>query len=112
MIATRTGDAPRGADLAREAQRLAADVPNQRALATWALAEALTATGDKGTEAAWREAIGALEGVGTVREHAESLRGFARFLRHSGRESEALDVLDRAASLAGTLANDSVAADR
>ena len=112
MIATRTGDAPRGADLAREAQRLAADVPNQRALATWALAEALTATGDKGTEAAWREATGALEGVGTVREHAESLRGFARFLRHSGRESEALDVLDRAASLAGTLANDSVAADR
>ena len=54
----------------------------------------------------------ALQKVGTVREHAESLRGYARFLRAANRESEALDILDRAAGLAGTPATDAASAER
>jgi tetratricopeptide (TPR) repeat protein len=112
MLATRAGDAMRGCELAREAQRLAGDVPNQHALATWALADALTVANDPTADQAWRDATSALEKVGTVREHAESLRGYARYLRAMSRESEALDVLDRAAGLAGTPSNDSASADR
>ncbi len=112
MLATRNGSPADGAALAREARELAADAPNQHALATWALAEALTAAGDAGAEPAWRDATAALQKVGTVREHAESLRGYARFLRAANRESEALDILDRAAGLAGTPATDAASAER
>jgi tetratricopeptide (TPR) repeat protein len=64
------------------------------------LAAALALKGDlDGAEARYREAAGLLEEYGQPPEYSAALRGWADVLRQQGKESEALDVLERAAAL-------------
>jgi tetratricopeptide (TPR) repeat protein len=65
------------------------------------LAEGLALTGE--TDAAhdaFRKATTLLEKQGHRRDYVEAYRGWGKFLRRSGREEEALEVLERAADLA------------
>lgn len=103
MCATRSGAFVEAASRAREAQDAAAQLPNQLALATWALAEALAGLEDPAAAETFAAASAQLREHGTIREHAQALRAYGRFLRDSGRETEALDVLDLAAEVAAGL---------
>ena len=109
MCATEAGD-PAGAEgLAEEALLLAAGLPNERGNAWWAIAEARSHRADRDAgeaDAAYGEALELLAAHGTVREHAALLRSYGRFLRHEGRELEALDVFERAAEVAANLQTD------
>ena len=49
---------------------------------------------------------------GTVRQQANVLRSYGRFLRESGREREALDVFERAADVASNLQVEAASAER
>ena len=112
IYATGAGDPEWAVRLAEEAVALAAEAPNERGNAWLALAEARSrATGD-GADAAYAEALALLSAHGTVREHAAALRSYGRFLRESGRESEALDVFERAAEVAANLQADPAGLDR
>ncbi len=83
--------------LAREALELAGDtLPEDRGQAMLTLAEALAALGDAAAEEAYRKAAEHIEAAGPPRFRADAYRGWARLLRAQGRESEALDLLERA----------------
>ncbi len=110
MYATGAGDPEAAVRLAEEAIALAAEVPNERGNAWLALAEA-RGTGED-ADAAYAEALALLSAHGTVREHAAALRSYGRFLRESGRESEALDVFELAAEVAANLQADPAGLDR
>jgi tetratricopeptide (TPR) repeat protein len=103
ICATRSRSFGEGAQRAREAQEAAALLPNQLALATWALAEALAGVQDPAAGETFATATTQLSVHGTVREHAQALRAYGRYLRDSGREGDALDVLDLAAEVAAGL---------
>jgi tetratricopeptide (TPR) repeat protein len=69
--------------------------------ALWMLAEGLALTGDEdGANEAFAEATKLLEQHGHHRDHVEAYRAWGKFLRRTGREEEALEVLERAADLA------------
>jgi tetratricopeptide (TPR) repeat protein len=73
----------------------------ERGNALWALAEGLALTGDvDGADKAFREATTTLDEQGHRRDYVEAYRAWGKFLRLSGREEEALEVLERAADLA------------
>ena len=97
---------------AREAIELAAELPNERAQATWALAEALAGRGDAQAADVYGQATDLLEAHGTLRERAEALRAYGRYLRSSGREADALDVLERAADVAAELQREPLRSSR
>src|SRR3954454_15882016 len=77
------------------------EYPHERGNALWALAESLALTGDTdGAHDAFRQATTLLEEEGHRRDYVEAYRAWGKFLRRSGREEEALEVLERAADLA------------
>jgi transcriptional regulator with XRE-family HTH domain len=87
--------------LAREAVALV-DRRNEPELGTAkaALAQALTLAGDvEGAETAFAEAVDLLESQSRWREATEAAQAWGKLLRKTGREAEALDVLERAAEL-------------
>jgi tetratricopeptide (TPR) repeat protein len=100
-IATLRGDATAAVALAREALELAdADDPLDQGLAHFALADGLALDGSlDAAHAAYGRAVELLEQQGRWRDAANACRAWARALRHSGREEQALDVLDHAAEL-------------
>jgi len=106
--ALRTGDLRAAERHARAAQAHAKDIPNQHALATWVLAEALAGRGEATAAEAFSSAAQGLEQHGTVREHVEVLRAYAHYLRDNGREREALELLDRAAEVASAARRETV----
>jgi transcriptional regulator with XRE-family HTH domain len=113
--ATEAGDPARAEALAEEALLLAEGLPNERGNAWWAMAEARSQRGDGdpgAADVAYGQALELLAGHGTVREHAAVLRSYGRFLREGGRESEALDVFERAAEVAANLQPDPAGAER
>jgi tetratricopeptide (TPR) repeat protein len=74
--------------------------PNERGNALLALARAHEATGDDvQAEASYAAASDLLAAHGNASERSDTFRSWARYLRRLGRESEALDVLDRAADV-------------
>jgi transcriptional regulator with XRE-family HTH domain len=88
---------------AREAlDALGNEYPAERGLACAVLAEAAAAQGKPEADGAFREAAELLDEHGHQVDRAETYRAWARYLRKAGRESEALDVLDRAAELSST----------
>src|SRR3954447_8667046 len=92
-------EAVRGARAALEA--VGDEYPHEQGNALWALAEGLALTGE--TDAAhdsFRKATSLLENQGHRRDYVEAYRAWGKFLRRSGREDEALEVLERAADLA------------
>ena len=97
------GNADRAITLAREAIALIDDGSKlDQGLAFSALGDALSLAGERqGADEAYRRAVAAFEGYGRWRDAANTCRSWARMLRQMGREEQALDVLDRAADLAG-----------
>ncbi|HEX6491625.1 MAG TPA: helix-turn-helix transcriptional regulator [Gaiellaceae bacterium] len=86
--------------LAREGlAALADDHPAERGVALGVLGGALAEQGKAEAEAIFEEAAKLLEEHGRHVERTAAYRTWARFLRRAGRDSEALDVLDRAAEL-------------
>jgi tetratricopeptide (TPR) repeat protein len=109
-IALLRGDAATAASSAREALALCSESQlMERGLSLYALADALALQQslDDAT-AAYDDAVALLEQTGQWRYAAAAARAWGRVLRDHGRESEALDVLDRAAEL-GTRAAPEVA---
>lgn len=94
-----------GAEAARRARESLAllddDVPAERGFAYLALAEGLVLADDlDGALLAYADSAARLESAGRRQEAAQTCRAWARVLRRSGREAEALDVLERATDLA------------
>lgn len=96
------GDGDEAVRRARAALDAAADeYPHERGNALWALAEGLALTGDvDGAHESFRQATTLLEERGHRRDYIEAYRAWGKFLRRTGREDEALEVLERAADLA------------
>ncbi len=106
------GDAAAAEAYGHEALALAAELPNERGLAWWAIADARAAGGNPAADEAYREASRLLAGHGSVREHAGVLRSYGRYLRDAGREREALDVFEQAADVAANLQGEPASAER
>ena len=74
--------------------------PTERGCALYALGQAHEALGaPTQAEASYAAAAELLATHGSPADRSDAFRGWARFLRKQGRESEALDVLDRAADV-------------
>jgi tetratricopeptide (TPR) repeat protein len=85
---------------AREAlEALGDEHPGERGVALGVLAAALAQRGEPDADDAFKRAARLLDGHGNHVERADTYRAWARYLRSAGRDSEALDVLDRAAQL-------------
>jgi tetratricopeptide (TPR) repeat protein len=100
--AAHLGDGEEATRRARAALDAVGDeYPHERGNALWALGEGLALTGE--TDAAhesFQKATTLLEKEGHRRDYVEAYRAWGKFLRRSGREDEALEVLERAADLA------------
>jgi len=103
-LAVAHGDGDEAIRRGRQAVEAARDeFPNQRGLALAAIAAGLALNDDDAADETYREAIELLIEHGTRRERNDVLLTYGRFLRSAGRDQEALDVLDQAADVAGTL---------
>jgi tetratricopeptide (TPR) repeat protein len=100
--AAHLGDGEEAVRRARAALEAVGDeYPHEKGNALWALAEGLALTGE--TDAAhdsFSKATSLLEQQGHRRDYVEAYRAWGKFLRRSGREDQALEVLERAADLA------------
>jgi transcriptional regulator with XRE-family HTH domain len=106
-LAVAHGDGDEAIRRGRQAVEAAGDeFPNQRGLALAAIAAGLALNLDPAAGDVYREAIDLLGPHGTRRERNDVLLTYGRYLRSVGRDQEALDVLDRAADVAGTLQTD------
>jgi tetratricopeptide (TPR) repeat protein len=112
MHAARAGDFGEAERLGQQALDLTAELPNEHGQAWWAIAEARAGAGDPDADDAFRHAIDVLRDHGTVRNYANVLRAYGRYLRDAGREREALDVFERAADVASNLQAESTTAER
>ena len=112
MCAARAGafeDAERFGD---EALELATELPNARGQIWWAIAEARVGAEKPGADDAFQQALELLAEHGTVREHANLLRVYGRYLRDTGRKHDALEVFERAADVASNLQGQPTSAER
>jgi transcriptional regulator with XRE-family HTH domain len=112
MCATAAGDSAGAEHLGSQALLLAAELPNERGNAWWAIAAARAAGGGGDADDAYREAVELLAEHGTVRQYSAVLRSYGRYLREAGREHEALDVFERAAEVASNLQGEPATAER
>ena len=112
-VAALQGDAEAAVRLGREAVELAGhESPADRGVALSALADGLVMIGDTAVAGdAYAEAVSILEEQGRWRHAATACRAWGRMLRQAGAETEALDVLDRAAELSMRAAPDGVRAE-
>jgi tetratricopeptide (TPR) repeat protein len=101
-IAIHVGAADEAISKAQAAVETAGDeFAREKGTALWALAEARALAGDQdGANEAFRDATALLEAHGHKRDLVEAQRSWGKFLRRSGREAEALEVLERATDLA------------
>jgi tetratricopeptide (TPR) repeat protein len=95
------GDGEQAVERAREALELYDESdPGERGIASRALAEGRALRGEvANANAAFEQAVGLLEQAGRFQEAAQAARAWGRTLREHGQESQALDVLERAAEL-------------
>jgi transcriptional regulator with XRE-family HTH domain len=100
-IALLRHEAENAAELARNALELSrASLPAEEGIALYALADALAMSGDvTGADKAYGEAVELLERGSRWRDAAAACRAWGRLLRENSRETQALDVLDKAAEL-------------
>jgi tetratricopeptide (TPR) repeat protein len=89
--------------LAREAlEHLGDDNPAERGVALAILAQALAEQENPEADQTFKSAVQLIDEHGRQVEKADTYRSWAHYLRKAGRESEALDVLDRAAQLSSS----------
>jgi tetratricopeptide (TPR) repeat protein len=89
--------------LARDAlELLGEDHPPERGLVLGILAEALANQGSPEADETFKRAVELIDVHGRHVEKVETYRAWARYLRKAGRESEALDVLERAAQVSSS----------
>jgi tetratricopeptide (TPR) repeat protein len=112
MCATAAGDSAGAVHLGQQALALSDELPNERGHAWWAIAEARGRGREADADDAYLEAIALLGKHGTVRQHANVLRSYGRFLRDNGREREALDVFEHAADIASNLQGEPASSER
>jgi tetratricopeptide (TPR) repeat protein len=100
--AVHLGDGEEAVRRARAALAAVGDeYPHEHGNALWALAEGLALTGEAdAADDAFRKATSLLGEQGHRRDYVEAYRAWGKFLRRSGREDQALEVLERAADLA------------
>jgi tetratricopeptide (TPR) repeat protein len=110
--AARAGEYEDAERYGNEALIYAHSLPNEQGQIWWALAEARSGAGEPGADQAFANAVELLAEHGTVREHANLLRVYGRYLRDEGREREALDIFERAADIAANLQGERATADR
>ena len=110
--AARSGSFAEAERLANEGLVLASELLNEQGQLWWAIAEARAGDGREDADDAFGQAIDLLSEHGTVREYANLLRSYGRYLRGAGREREALDVFERAANVASNLQGEPTAAER
>jgi transcriptional regulator with XRE-family HTH domain len=113
-VAALRGEAAKAVALASRAVELAGeDAPVDRGLALAALGDGLSLTDDAtAADKAYAEAVELLEGQGRWRPAATTALAWGRMLRLTGREADALDVLDRAAALGMRATPDAARAER
>jgi transcriptional regulator with XRE-family HTH domain len=101
-LAVALGDGQTGAARAREALDALGDTdPGEQGVAWLALGDALRLERDPaGAEDAYQHSADAFEHGGRPGDAAQAYRAWGRLLRESGREAEALDVLEKAADAA------------
>lgn len=112
MCAARSGDFADAEHYGHEALALATELPNERGQIWWAIAEAQAGVGKTDADESFQRALELLSEHGTVREHANVLRAYGRYLREAGREHDALDVFERAANIAANLQGEPTTAER
>ena len=112
MAATRAHEYERAEQFGRQALEYAVELPTEAGLALWAIAEARAGSGSHAADDAFSEAIKLLHEHGTIRDYANVLRAYGRYLRDSDREHDALNVFERAANVASNLASEPSAAER
>ena len=112
VCASRVSDFDEAERLAQEALLLSDDPTTEHALAWLAIAEARVGRNDPTAGDAFRQAVELLAARGTVRNHAAALRAYGRYLRSTGRESEALDIYERAADVASNLQTEPTTMER
>jgi transcriptional regulator with XRE-family HTH domain len=112
--AAQLGDADGAVSRGQEVLDLLGDEnPAEQGNAWWAIGEGLAIRDDSaGADEAFRRAADLLSGEGRWREASQASRAWAKMLRVAGRESEALDVLERAADLAARRESSEVHASR
>jgi transcriptional regulator with XRE-family HTH domain len=100
-IALLRHEAESAAELAQEALKLSrASLPAEEGIALYALADALAMSGDvTAADTAYGQAVELLERGARWRDASAACRAWGRLLRENGRETQALDVLDKAAEL-------------
>src|SRR5262249_16478864 len=98
MCATQQREFEEAERIGQKALSMSSDLPNEHGQAWWAIAEARAGAGDPDAGEAFERAVELLHGHGTVRHYTNVLRAYGRFLRDTGREREALDVFERAAT--------------
>jgi ATP/maltotriose-dependent transcriptional regulator MalT/DNA-binding XRE family transcriptional regulator len=113
-IALHRGDPGTAAELARTAIDLSRSAaPSEEGIALHVLADASAMSGDAdGALAAYERAVELLEGGGRWRDASVACRAWGRLLREQNRETEAMDVLDRAAELGMRVIPDGARAER
>jgi ATP/maltotriose-dependent transcriptional regulator MalT len=85
----------------------------EQGISAHALADGLALTGEANeASATFKQAVDLLEQTGQWRSASAAARSWGRLLREQGQESEALDVLDRAAELGMRATPEGIRADR
>jgi tetratricopeptide (TPR) repeat protein len=108
------GNATAAIAFAREALALCNESQlMEQGISAHALADALALTGEV-TEASttYKRAVDLLETTGQWRSASAAARSWGRLLREQGQESEALDVLDRAAEFGMRATPEAIRAER
>ncbi len=101
-----------GLRLAEQGLALAEEFPNEAGQSWWAIADARAGLGEASADDAFRSSIELLRLHGTVRNYANVLRAYGRFLRDAGREHDALDIFEQAANVASNLQGELTSAER
>ena len=112
MASVHTNEYERAENYAQRALEFAVELPNQAGQAWWAIAEARAGADDPRADEAFHQAIDLLHEHGVVRDYANLLRSYGRYLRDVGREHEALDIFERAANVASSLQGERTTAER
>ncbi len=102
----------RAEDFGQQALEFAVELPNQAGQAWWAIAQARAGADDPSAHDAFREAIDLLHEHGSVRDYANLLRAYGRYLREIGRAHDAMEIFERAANVASNLQGEPSTAER